>query len=78
MDPSSGPQVGDRVCFRVSEVYLPEPAEVLAKLTADLEVNGVILEFSDSGSSLREFAVVQMTPEQVVLLPVGALHLVHC
>jgi hypothetical protein len=75
MDPSGGPQVGDRVSFRISDVYLPEPSEVLAKLTADLEAIGVILEFSDSGSSPRAYAVVRMTPEQVVLLPVGALHL---
>ena len=78
MDPGTGPQVGDRVCFRISDVYLPEPGEVLARLTAELEVNGVILEFSDSGSSPRAYAVVRMTPEQVVLLPVVALHTVDC
>ena len=26
-------RIGDRVSFRISDVFLPEPAEVLAKLT---------------------------------------------
>lgn len=75
MNPSAVPQVGDRVSFRIADVYLPEPAEVLANLTGDVEARGVIVEFSDSGSRPRAYAVVRITPEQVVLLPVGALQL---
>ena len=37
--------------FRISDVFLPEPQEVLAALTPELEANGVLVEFSDSGSS---------------------------
>jgi hypothetical protein len=73
MDSCDLPQVGDRVSFRISDVYLPEPAEVLATLTADVEANGVIVEFSDSGGEPCVYAVVRITPEQVVLLPVAAL-----
>jgi len=71
-------QVGDRVSFRVADVFLPEPAELLAKLTADVEANGVVVEFSDSGSSARAYAVVRITAEQVVVLPVGALRVSGC
>lgn len=78
MDPTDGPKVGDRVSFRISDVYLPEPAEVLAKLTPEVEANGVIVEFSDSGIKPRAYAVVRITPEQVVLLAVSALHLMNC
>jgi len=78
MDPSDCPKVGERVTFRVGDVYLPEPAEVLAKMTADVEACGVVVEFSDSGTKPRAYAVVQITREQVVLLPMGALHPVHC
>jgi hypothetical protein len=78
MDSKNDPNIGDRVSFRISDVYLPEPAEVLANLTADVEANGIIVEFSDSGSRLRAYAVVRITSGQVVLLPVDALHLVHC
>jgi hypothetical protein len=68
-------QVGDRVTFRIGDVFLPEPSEVLAKLTSDTETNGVIIEFSDSGNNLRAYAVVRITTQQSVLLPVSALHL---
>jgi hypothetical protein len=74
MDSSSELQVGDRVSFRISDVYLPEPSEVLASLTADVVANGVILEFSDSGNSPRAYAVVRITRDQVVLLPVSTLN----
>jgi hypothetical protein len=68
-------QVGDRVSFRISDVFLPEPTEVLAKLTPEVEANGVVTEFSDSGSSARAYAVVRIAKDQSVLLPVGALQL---
>jgi len=65
--------IGDRVCFRIADVYLPEPAEVLARLTLDVEANGVVVEFSDSGSSPRAYALVRITAYQSVLLPIAAL-----
>ena len=78
MDTGGTAQIGDRVSFRISDVFLPEPSEVLAKLTADVETNGVVVEFSDSGSSPRAYAVVRITPQQAVLLPVNALRVVDC
>lgn len=78
MQPARSAQVGDRVSFRIADVFLPEPAEVLANLTDELEANGVVMEFSDSGSNLRAYAVVRITPQQAVLLPVGALRVLTC
>jgi hypothetical protein len=78
MHSASTAQIGDRVAFRISDVFLPEPAEVLANLTDELEANGVVMEFSDSGSNLRAYAVVRITPQQAVLLPVGALRVLTC
>jgi hypothetical protein len=72
---SGQPQIGDRVSFRIADVFLPEPAEVLATLTADVEANGVVVEFSDSGNSPRAYALVRITPSQAVLLPVTALRI---
>ena len=66
-------EVGDRVSFRISDVFLPEPREVLSNLSADVEANGVVIEFSDSGHSPRAFAVVRLTRNQTVLLPVTAI-----
>ena len=72
---SASAEIGDRVSFRISDVYLPEPHEVLARLRPEVEANGVIVEFSDSGSSPRAYAVVRLTVEQSVLVPVRALRL---
>jgi hypothetical protein len=65
------------VSFRIADVYLPEPVEVLATLTPDVEANGVVVEFSDSGSSPRAYALVRITAHQSVLLPVAALQIVN-
>src|SRR5580704_17756036 len=72
MDTGETVQIGDRVSFRISEVFLPEPSEVLAKLTIEVETNGVVVEFSDSRSSPKAYALVRITPQQAVLLPVSA------
>lgn len=74
---SNSAQIGDRVCFRIADVFLPEPSEVLARLTTDVEANGVIVEFSDSGSSPQAYAVIRLTAAQLVLLPVTALQVVR-
>jgi len=76
MDATDMPQVGDRVSFRISDVYLPEPHEVLASLTEDVQTEGTVVEFSDSGDRPRAYALIRITDQQAVLLPVGALHLV--
>jgi len=76
MPPDRSAGIGDRVSFRISDVFLPEPDELLATLTAELEANGVVVEFSDSGNSPRAYALVRITTSHVVLLPVGALRIV--
>lgn len=74
---STTAQIGDRVSFRIGDVFLPEPSEVLAQLTPEAETNGVVVEFSDSGNNLRAYAVVRITPQQSVLLPVSALRVLE-
>ena len=75
MESATSVQIGDRVSFRISDVFLPEPNEVLVSLTLDVEVNGVVVEFSDSGSSPRAYALIRISNRRSVLLPLGALHL---
>jgi len=77
METGGNAQIGDLVSFRISDVYLPEPPEVLAKLTADVATEGVVVEFSDSGSRPRAYAVVRITAQQSVLVPVSALHVLN-
>jgi hypothetical protein len=73
MQSGSPREIGDRVSFRIRDVFLPEPRQVLANLTEDVEANGVVVEFSDSGTSLRVYALVRITADQTVLVPVAAL-----
>jgi len=73
MENGASARIGDRVSFRLADVFLPEPSEVMAKLTTDVETNGVIVEFSDSGKDQRAYAVVRITAQQSVLVPAGLL-----
>lgn len=77
MPPGENVRVGDRVSFSISEVFLPEPSEVLANLTAETRVEGVVTEFSDSGSVPRAYAMVRIAPQQMVLLPISALKVLN-
>ena len=77
MQTGESAQIGDLVSFRISDVFLPEPPEVLAKLTVDVATEGVVIEFSDSGSRPRAYAVVRISAQQSVLVPVSALHVLN-
>jgi len=77
MEIAESVRVGDRVSFSISDVFLPEPSEVLAKLTVDARTEGVVVEFSDSGNIHRAYAMVRITPQQMVLLPISALLVLH-
>jgi hypothetical protein len=77
MQPAATAQIGDRVSFRIADVYLPEPPEVLANLTEDVETHGVVEEFSDSGDSPRAYALVRITMQHAVLIPVTALRVLN-
>jgi hypothetical protein len=78
MEPAQTAQIGDRVSFRISDVFLPEPSEVLANLTVDVETEGQVVEFSDSGTNAQAYAVVRITAQQMVLLPINALRVLDC
>ncbi|HEY6252282.1 MAG TPA: hypothetical protein VI685_20185 [Candidatus Angelobacter sp.] len=78
METARSVRVGDRVSFSISDVFLPEPSEVLAKLTADVRTEGVVVDFSDSGNVPRAYAMVRITPQQMVLLPISAVRVLNC
>ena len=68
---------GDTVRFRISDVFLPGPAEMLADTSQDPEMEGQIVDFSDSGLEQRVFAVVQLPGPQTVVVPVARLEVVE-
>ena len=67
--------IGDRVVFPLASVFLPELGEVL--LTAASEVEGRIIDFSDSGTRVRGFAIVELVHKRRVVVPTADLRVVQ-
>ena len=67
------PNLGDHVSFRLCDVYLPAPREVLATLTEEAEVAGTVVDFSDSGQQTGVFAVIELAGREKVVVPVNKL-----
>jgi hypothetical protein len=60
----------------LSDVFLPSLEELQTVLSGEAEVEGTIVEFSDSGSKPRAFAVVEVYRKQTVIVPVFKLQIV--
>jgi len=69
-------QKGDSVSFCISDVFLPTAEELFKPLSPDSQVEGTIVEFSDSGSEPRAFAVIEMVRKHTVIVPVSELHVI--
>jgi hypothetical protein len=66
-------QAGDKVRFRMSDVFLPTPEAVLAAPTMEEVLEGTIVDFSDSGQKTRVFALVDVIRRQALVVPVEKL-----
>ena len=66
-------EVGDKVRFSVSDVFLPNPEGVFVAGPGEEEVEGTVVDFSDSSSKARVFAVVDVFLKQTVVVPVEKL-----
>ena len=69
-------QAGDKVRFRISDVFLPSPESVLLAPLPEEELEGTVVDFSDSGQKARVFALVDVVRRQTVVVPVEKLHYV--
>jgi hypothetical protein len=67
---------GDWVRFRVEDVFLPGQEELLSAPSTGTEMEGAIVDFSDSGLKLRAFAVVDVVNGQTMVVPVEKLKLI--
>jgi len=66
---------GDRVHFRVSDIFLPQPEDLFKAPSAEEELEGTIVGFSDSGSKGRAFAVIDVIRTQNVIVPTAKLQI---
>jgi hypothetical protein len=57
-------------------VFLPNAAELCQPLSADTEVEGTIIDFSDAGSKPQAFVVVDVVSRQTMVVPVERLNLI--
>lgn len=46
--------------FRVSDIYIPDPQEVLKDLYENSVLEGKVVDFTDSGKQENAFVVVQV------------------
>jgi hypothetical protein len=61
------------VRFHLSDVFLPTPEEVCALSASNMELEGTIVSFSDSGQKTNYFAVVDVVRKQSVVVAVDKL-----
>jgi hypothetical protein len=65
--------VGDKVRFRLADVFLPSPGAALPIAEEEAELEGTIIDFSDSGQKPHYFAVVEVVLTQSLIVPVAKL-----
>jgi len=61
---------GDWVRFLTSDVFLANQEDLVDAHTNSGEMEGVIVDFSDSGNRPRVFAVVELATGQTIVVPV--------
>ena len=60
----------------MSDVFLPNPGGVMIASPEETELEGTIIDFSDSGPKVRYFAVVEVVKTQSLIVPVERLDIV--
>jgi len=63
--------------FRLKDIFFPESDDVMNRTTPDLKLRGRIIDFSDSGGSKKEYAIIQVEGiDGPVIVPVEKLQAV--
>lgn len=63
-----------RVSFRIRDIYLPDPAQVLFDLHGNDLLEGKVADLSDNGSVIEAFAVIEVEGlDQPVIVPIDRL-----
>jgi len=60
----------------VSDIFLPSPGGALAAIPEETELEGTIVDFSDSGLKSRFFAVIEVVRTQSLIVPVDKLEVI--
>lgn len=67
------------VNFRISDAYVPEPAQILMELHGKDLLQGRVIDLSDSGNQNEAFAVVEVEGlSQPIVVPVKHIKGILC
>jgi hypothetical protein len=62
------------VSFHISDIYVPEPAEILEEMHGQDLLHGRIIDLSDSGAQRQAYAVVEVEAlNRPVVVPVAKI-----
>ena len=64
---------GNNVRFHLSDVFLPNAEELRAVFREEEELEGTVVDFSDSGIRANAFAIVEIIQKQTVVIPIDKL-----
>jgi hypothetical protein len=64
---------GDTVSFHIADIFLPAASDLPTALVSADELEGTVLNFSDSGLLPRVFAVVDVIARRSFVVPVEKL-----
>ena len=67
-------RVGDKVRFHVSSIFLSQAPE---PFPPDADLEGTVIDFSDSGTQASVFAVIEVVRTHTVIVPVNELQECH-
>jgi hypothetical protein len=74
---SDVPLIGSNVSFRIEDVYLPDPAELVEVISEANEVVGKLVELSDRGTDRDQFGVVRLREDLQVIVAVDKLTVIQ-
>jgi hypothetical protein len=64
-----------RVRFRISDIYLPDPLVILNQLHGEDVLEGRVLDVSDSGTKSEQFAVIEVQGlDQIIIVPLASVN----
>jgi len=61
------------VRFRLADVFLPSPQELHAAFREEEALEGVVVDFSDSGSWTNAFAIIEVILKETIVVQVDKL-----
>jgi hypothetical protein len=69
----SATEKGEKVRFHRTDVFLPGAEELEAASREEEELEGTVIDFSDSGLRPKAFAIVEVVQKQTVVVPTEKL-----